>query len=170
MKNPNASACSVFRGRPVRSSRKSSGNSPRCWRKSPSWISIRWSMRACAQRGVRAIYGDITQRDVLLACGRGRIGNHHLLAAQHGFARREQSENAPADPRVESRPRKSSSTPNCFRTSRRFTQAGASYVSAPRLLEAADLLHAIEAAEKTLLEEKRATQLEQLEARNEVIP
>ena len=49
-------------------------------------------------------------------------------------------------------------------------QAGANYVSAPRLLEAADLLHAIEAAEKTLLEEKRATQLGQLEARNEVIP
>jgi hypothetical protein len=38
------------------------------------------------------------------------------------------------------------------------------------LLEAADLLHAIEAAEKTLLEEKRTMQLEQLEARNEVIP
>ena len=49
-------------------------------------------------------------------------------------------------------------------------QPGPDYVSAPRLLEAADLLHAIEAAEKTLLEEKRATQLEQLEARNEVIP
>ena len=48
--------------------------------------------------------------------------------------------------------------------------AGASYVSAPRLLEAADLLHAIDAAEKKLLEEKRAAQLGQLEARTEVIP
>ena len=48
--------------------------------------------------------------------------------------------------------------------------AGANYVSAPRLLEAADLLHAIDAAEKKLLEEKRTAQLEKLEARNEVIP
>jgi hypothetical protein len=32
------------------------------------------------------------------------------------------------------------------------------------------LIHAIEAAEKKLLEEKRVAQLEQLEARNEVIP
>ena len=33
--------------------------------------------------------------------------------------------------------------------------AGANYVTAPRLLEAADLLHAIEAAEKKLLDQKR---------------
>jgi hypothetical protein len=48
--------------------------------------------------------------------------------------------------------------------------AGASYVSAPRLLEAADLRHVIEAAGKQLLEEKRTTQVAQLVARNEVIP
>jgi hypothetical protein len=48
--------------------------------------------------------------------------------------------------------------------------AGASFVSAPRLLEAADLLHAIDAAEKKLLGEKRAAQLAQLEERTEVIP
>ena len=44
------------------------------------------------------------------------------------------------------------------------------YVTAPRLLEAADLLHVIEAAEKNLLDEKRGEQVKQLEGRNEVIP
>jgi hypothetical protein len=48
--------------------------------------------------------------------------------------------------------------------------AGAGFVTAPRLLEATDLLRAIEAAEKNLLDEKRGEQLKQLEDRNEVIP
>jgi hypothetical protein len=48
--------------------------------------------------------------------------------------------------------------------------AGANYVSAPRLLEAVDLLNAIEAAEKKLLEEKHTAQLATLQARDEVIP
>ena len=48
--------------------------------------------------------------------------------------------------------------------------AGASYISAPRLLEAADLLHAIEAAGKNLLSQKRAAQTELLADRKEVIP
>jgi hypothetical protein len=47
--------------------------------------------------------------------------------------------------------------------------AGAGFVTAPRLLEAADLLQAIEAAEKNLLDQKRGDQLKQLEGRNEVI-
>ena len=48
--------------------------------------------------------------------------------------------------------------------------AGANYVSAPRLVEASDLLRVIEAAEHHLLDEKRAEQLKQLEGRDEVIP
>ena len=48
--------------------------------------------------------------------------------------------------------------------------AGANYVTTPRLLEAADLLHAIESAEKNLLDEKRKEQENELKGRNEVIP
>jgi hypothetical protein len=48
--------------------------------------------------------------------------------------------------------------------------AGASYVTAPRLLEAADLLHVIEAAEHRLLDEKRAEQIKKLAGRDEIIP
>lgn len=47
---------------------------------------------------------------------------------------------------------------------------GAAYVHAPRLLEAADLLQAIEAAQRGLLDEKRATQAEVLRDRAEVLP
>ena len=39
--------------------------------------------------------------------------------------------------------------------------AGANYVTAPRLLEAADLLRVLEAAEKKLLDQKRQEQIEQ---------
>jgi hypothetical protein len=42
-------------------------------------------------------------------------------------------------------------------------------VTAPRLLEANDLVTVIEAADKDLLDEKRKEQSERLEERNEVI-
>jgi thioredoxin reductase len=48
--------------------------------------------------------------------------------------------------------------------------AGASFVTAPRLLEAADLLAVIEAAENKLLDQKRGAQLKHLQQRSEVIP
>ena len=48
--------------------------------------------------------------------------------------------------------------------------AGANYVTAPRLLEAADLVKVIEAADKDLLDDKRNEQYSLLENRNEVIP
>ena len=47
--------------------------------------------------------------------------------------------------------------------------AGASYVTVPRLLEAADLVKVIEAADKDLLDEKRKDQFDLLAERHEVI-
>ena len=47
-------------------------------------------------------------------------------------------------------------------------EAGASYVTAPRLLEAADC-QVIEAADKNMLDQKRKEQAELLEERDEVI-
>ena len=46
----------------------------------------------------------------------------------------------------------------------------ADYVSAPRLLEAEDLLSVIDAAEKGLLKERREEQSGHLQKRNEVVP
>jgi Kef-type K+ transport system membrane component KefB len=120
-------------------------------------------------RGVRAVYGDITQRDVLLHSGVGEskiiicsLPNTVLRGANNLKILRQLRELNPTA-QIVVHSELLSDIPALY-------EAGASYVSAPRLLEAADLIHAIEAAEKKLLEEKRAAQLEQLESRNEVIP
>ena len=51
----------------------------------------------------------------------------------------------------------------------RLYEAGASYVTAPRLLEAAELVGVIEAADQNMLDEKRREQGELLDERNEVM-
>ncbi len=121
------------------------------------------------QRGVRAIYGDITQRDVLLHAGLGEseiiicsLPNTLLRGANHLRILRQIRELNPTAHLV---------VPAELLTDvPALYAAGASYVSTPRLLEAADLLHAIDAAEKKLIGEKRRVQAERLEKRNEVIP
>jgi Kef-type K+ transport system membrane component KefB len=121
------------------------------------------------KRGVRAVYGDITQRDVLHHAGVAEseiiicsLPNTVLRGANNLKILRQLRDLNPSA-QIVIHAELLSDVPLLY-------AAGASYVSAPRLLEAADLIHAIEAAEKKLLEEKRAAQLEQLEARNEVIP
>ena len=121
------------------------------------------------QRGVRAIYGDITQRDVLLHAGLAQseiiicsLPNTVLRGANNLKMLRQVRELNPTA-HIIVHAELLSDVPALY-------AAGASYVSAPRLLEAADLRHVIEAAGKQLLEEKRTTQVAQLVARNEVIP
>jgi Kef-type K+ transport system membrane component KefB len=121
------------------------------------------------QRGVRAVYGDITQRDVLLHAGLAKaeiiicsLPNTVLRGASNLKMLRQIRELNPTA-HIIVHAELLSDIPALY-------EAGASYASAPRLLEAADLRHAIDAAEKKLLEEKRAAQLEKLETRNEVIP
>ena len=121
------------------------------------------------QRGVRAIYGDITQRDVLLHAGLGEseiiicsLPNTVLRGANNLKMLRQVRELNPTA-HIVVHAELLADVPALY-------AAGASYVSAPRLLEATDLLNVIEAAEKKLIEEKRTTQSERLEARNEVIP
>ncbi len=121
------------------------------------------------ERGIRAIYGDITQRDVLHHAGLGEseiiicsLPNTVLRGASNLKILRQLRELNPTA-YIIVHAELLSDIPALY-------EAGANYVSAPRLLEAADLLHAVEAAEKKLLEEKRIAQSELLEARNEVIP
>jgi Kef-type K+ transport system membrane component KefB/Trk K+ transport system NAD-binding subunit len=120
------------------------------------------------QMGVRAAYGDITQRDVLHHAGVDHVEiiicslpNTMLKGANNLKLLRQLRELNP-EAQIIVHAELLSDIPELY-------EAGASYVSAPRLLEAADLLHAIEAAGKNFLEEKRGTQTEQLEARSEVI-
>ena len=121
------------------------------------------------QRGVRAIYGDITQRDVLLHAG---LGESEIIICSLPNTLLRGANNL----RILRQIRELNPTAHIVVHAALLTDvpalyaAGASYVSTPRLLEAADLLHAIDAAEKKLIEEKRRVQAERLEKRNEVIP
>jgi Kef-type K+ transport system membrane component KefB len=121
------------------------------------------------QMGVRAAYGDISQRDVLQHAGLQHaeiiicsLPNTILKGANNLKILRQVRELNPTAVIIV-HAELLSDVPALY-------AAGASYITAPRLLEATDLLHAIEAAEKNLLVEKRATQTVRLADRNEVIP
>jgi Kef-type K+ transport system membrane component KefB len=121
------------------------------------------------QRGVRAVYGDITQRDVLHHAGVGgceiiicSLPNMVLKGADNLKILRQLRELNPAA-QIVVHAELLADIPTLY-------SMGANYVTAPRLLEAADLLRAIEAAGKQMLDQKHAEQLKQLEGRNEVIP
>lgn len=121
------------------------------------------------KRGVQVIYGDITQRDVLHHAGVAEceiiicsLPNMVLKGADNLKMLRQLRELNP-EAKIIVHAELLADIPVLY-------AAGAGFVTAPRLLEAADLLHAIEAAEKNLLDQKRGEQLKQLEGRNEVIP
>ena len=121
------------------------------------------------RRGVRAVYGDITQRDVLHHAGVAAceiiicsLPNMVLKGADNLKMLRQLRELNPAA-KIIVHAELLTNIPVLY-------AAGAAFVTTPRLLEAADLLRTIEAAEKNLLDEKRNEQLKQLEGRNEVIP
>jgi Kef-type K+ transport system membrane component KefB len=120
------------------------------------------------QRGVRVVYGDITRRDVLHHSGVAEceiiicsLPNMVLKGADNLKMLRQLRELNPVA-KIIVHAELLADIPVLY-------AAGAGFVTAPRLLEAADLLQAIEAAEKNLLDQKRGDQLKQLEGRNEVI-
>jgi hypothetical protein len=120
-------------------------------------------------RGVRAVYGDITRRDVLQHAGIAHaeviicsLPNMVLKGADNLKMLRQLRELNP-EAKIIVHAELLADIPVLY-------AAGAGFVTAPRLLEGADLLRAIEAAEKHLLDEKRDEQLKQLEGRSEVIP
>ncbi len=121
------------------------------------------------QRGVHIVYGDISQRDVLVHAGVGHaeiiicsLPNTVLKGANNLKLLRQLRELNPTA-QIVVHAELLTDIPALY-------QAGANFVSAPRLLEAKDLLGVLHAAEHGLLEEKRKAQAEQLEDRNEVIP
>jgi Kef-type K+ transport system membrane component KefB len=121
------------------------------------------------QMGIRAAYGDISQRDVLqhasvqhaeiIICS---LPNTILKGTNNLKLLRQLRELNPAAVIIV-HAELLADVPALY-------TAGASYVTAPRLLEAADLMHAIEAAENKLLAEKRSAQAAFLADRSEVIP
>lgn len=119
--------------------------------------------------GLRVAYGDITQRDTLLHAGVAEceiiicsLPNTVLKGADNLKMLRQLRELNP-DAKIVVHAELLEDVPKLY-------AAGANYVTAPRLLEAASLLSVIEAAENNLLNQKRDEQLKQLEGRAEVIP
>jgi len=120
-------------------------------------------------RGVRVVYGDITQRDTLHYAGVPHaevivcsLPNMVLKGADNLRMLRQLRELNP-QAKIVVHAELLSDIPVLY-------TAGAGYVTAPRLLEAASLLQAIEAVEKNLLDEKRKEQEKLLENRGEIIP
>ena len=121
------------------------------------------------QMGIRAAYGDISQRDVLqhanvqhaeiIICS---LPNTVLKGINNARLLRQLRELNPTA-LIIVHAEMLADVPELY-------AAGASYVTAPRLLEAADLMQAIEAAGKNLLAEKRTDQDKMLADRSEVIP
>ncbi|MGH7953963.1 MAG: cation:proton antiporter, partial [Limisphaerales bacterium] len=121
------------------------------------------------QRGVQVIYGDITQRDVLYHAGLSRaeiiicsLPNTVLKGADNLKMLRQLRDLNP-EAKIIVHAELLSDIPKLY-------SAGANYVTAPRLLEAADLLHVLESAENNLLDQKSQEQQKFLGDRNEVIP
>ncbi len=121
------------------------------------------------QRGIRVIYGDISQRDTLVHAGLAQaeiiicsLPDMVLRGANNRKLLRQLQELSP-NAQIIVHAEKLSDAEALY-------AAGASYVSTPRLLEANELLRAIEAADSDLLGEKRVVQLKVLEKRDEVIP
>ena len=120
-------------------------------------------------RKVHAVYGDITARDVLHHAGAGHaefiicsLPNMVLKGADNLKMLRQLRELNP-EAKIIVHAELLADVPKLY-------AAGASYVTAPRLLEAADLLQVVEAHEQNLLEQKQHAQLKQLEQRPEIIP
>jgi Kef-type K+ transport system membrane component KefB len=121
------------------------------------------------RRKVRAVYGDITARDVLHHAGVSHaevilcsLPNTVLKGADNLKMLRQLRELNPGA-KIVVHAELLSDIPALY-------DAGASYVTAPRLLEGADLLQVVEAVEKNLLDEKRQEQQKRLEGRNEITP
>ena len=119
-------------------------------------------------RKVFAVYGDITARDVLIHAGAAHaqiifcsLPNIVLRGANNLKILRQMRELNPKA-QIIVHAEALTDVPELY-------AAGASYVTAPRLLEAADLLHVLEAAEKNSLDHKRHEQEMLLKERNEVI-
>jgi voltage-gated potassium channel Kch len=121
------------------------------------------------QRNVYAVYGDITARDVLHHAGASRaeiiicsLPNMVLKGANNLKILRQLRELNPHG-KIIVHAELLSDVPALY-------AAGANFVTAPRLLEAADLLHVLEAAENNVLDAKRREQEMLLKERSEVIP
>jgi Kef-type K+ transport system membrane component KefB len=124
---------------------------------------------ALKARHLHAVYGDITARDVLHHAGAARaeiilcsLPNTLLKGANNLKILRQLRELNPRA-KIIVHAERLADLPDLY-------AAGANYVTAPRLLEAANLLNILEAAEQQTLDRKRDEQEMLLKERCEVVP
>ncbi len=120
-------------------------------------------------RGLRVVYGDISQRDTLQHAG---VAQAQVLICSlpdtvlKGTTNRkllQMLRELNPRARILVHAEKLADVPGLY-------AAGADYVHVPRLLEAAELLRALDAAEHDLLDQMRKAQAELVEGRQEIIP
>jgi len=121
------------------------------------------------RRGIHAIYGDISQRDTLLHAGVAQADllicslPNTMLKGTTNLKVVQQLRDLNPSAQIVVHAEKLTDVPLLY-------SAGASYVSAPRLLEATEMIEVLEAAENGLLPDLRKRQAEQLAGRHETLP
>lgn len=121
------------------------------------------------RRGIRVIYGDITQRDTLLHAGLASAEvilctlPNTVLKGATNLKLLQQIRDLNPEARVIMHAELFQDVPKLY-------AAGANFVSVPRLTEASELLEVIDAARNRLLEERKSAQEIELQDRREVIP
>jgi Kef-type K+ transport system membrane component KefB len=120
-------------------------------------------------RGVRVIYGDISQRDTLVHAG---IEQAEILICTVPDSILKGSTNARLVRQLrELNPgAKIIATAEVLSEVPRLYEAGANFVSVPRLAEASEIAEALLAAEANLLDQKRTQANARLAGRSEVLP
>jgi Kef-type K+ transport system membrane component KefB/voltage-gated potassium channel Kch len=121
------------------------------------------------RRGVRVIYGDISQRDTLIHAG---LDSAQVLVCTIPDSLLKGITNAKLVRQLrELNPKAKIIAPaDMIQDVGKLYQAGADYVTVGRISEAVDLCEAVRAAEENLLEAKRQTQVAVIEGRREVLP
>lgn len=121
------------------------------------------------RRGIRVIYGDISQRDTLIHAG---LDSAEVLVCTIPDSLLKGITNAKLVRQLrELNPKAKIIAPaDMIHDVARLYQAGADYVTVGRIDEAMDLCEAVRAAEENLLEAKRQTQVAVIEGRREVLP
>lgn len=121
------------------------------------------------RRGLKVIYGDISQRETLLHAGISGAEvivcslPNTVLKGVTNLKLLQQLRQLNREARIIMHAELFADVPKLY-------EYGADYVSVPRVIEAQDLCVAVQAARQGLLEEKRAALDGELSARNEVIP
>jgi Kef-type K+ transport system membrane component KefB len=125
--------------------------------------------RELRHRQIPVVYGDITQRDTLIHAGIAKAEvivcslPNSILRGATNLKLLQQLRSLNKTARIITHAELFSDVPKLY-------EAGADYVSVPRLIEAGELRKIIEAARTSLLDELKAAQQDELKNRNEVIP